>query len=31
MTARRIASAAAVQAHPHRFLLSRAGSLNIWQ
>ena len=31
MTAHRIASAAAVQAHPHRFRLSRAGILNIWQ
>ena len=31
MTAHRIASAAAVQPHPHRFRLSRAGILNIWQ
>jgi uncharacterized protein (TIGR02680 family) len=31
MSAHRIASAAAVQAHPHRFRLSRAGILNIWQ
>jgi hypothetical protein len=31
MTAHRIATAAAVQAHPHRFRLSRAGILNIWQ
>src|SRR5689334_10561380 len=31
MTAHRIASAASAQAHPHRFRLSRAGILNIWQ
>jgi uncharacterized protein (TIGR02680 family) len=31
MSTYRIASAAAVQAHPHRFRLSRAGILNVWQ
>jgi uncharacterized protein (TIGR02680 family) len=31
MSPYRIASAAAVQAHPHRFRLSRAGILNVWQ
>jgi uncharacterized protein (TIGR02680 family) len=31
MTTHRIASPAAVQAHPHRFRLSRAGILNVWQ
>ena len=31
MIAHRIASAVAVHAHPHRFRLSRAGILNIWQ
>ena len=31
MTMHRIASPAAVQAHPHRFRLSRAGIINIWQ
>jgi uncharacterized protein (TIGR02680 family) len=31
MTPHRIASRAAVEAHPHRFRLSRAGVLNVWQ
>ena len=31
MTAHRVASPAAVQAHPHRFRLNRAGILNVWQ
>jgi hypothetical protein len=31
MTSHRIASPAAVQAHPHRFRLNRAGILNVWQ